>query len=148
MATKGGRTSGIASTRRRWYETMPSTVRANITMVANTGWLIETRVIHIGLTPGFFRLRLAVGLAAELLAQHLGGAAMLELVELGGEHHLGGLHAGQDLDHRAARIAHAGAHRPALEAPAGDDPHIGVGAVASHRADRQGRHLAVGVQRE
>ena len=39
--------SGICSTPRRMYEAMPSTHSATMTIVANTGFAIETRVIHM-----------------------------------------------------------------------------------------------------
>src|SRR6185436_11770410 len=108
---------------------MPSTVSASITMVANTGWLIETRVIHMTLAAGLLRLDLAVGLAAEVLAHHLRRTAVLELVELGGEHDVARLHAGEDLHERGARVAHARGHRPAIEPSAGDHPDVGIGTV-------------------
>ena len=43
----GSVTSGICSTRSREYENRPSTVIPIITIVAKTGLLIETRVIHM-----------------------------------------------------------------------------------------------------
>src|SRR5690348_14547985 len=97
MATNGGRTSGIASTRRRWYEKMPSTVSATITIVANTGWLIATRVIHMARGPSndenappfqacLARVRRVVldGARARLDLQ-AGRLAVLQVVELGGD---------------------------------------------------------------
>ena len=48
MKTTGGEMSGICSTPSRWYENNPSTHRATMTMVAKTGLLMETRVIHMG----------------------------------------------------------------------------------------------------
>src|ERR1700758_1779190 len=48
MKTTGGETSGICSTPSRWYENNPSTHSATMTMVAKTGLLMETRVIHMG----------------------------------------------------------------------------------------------------
>src|SRR5262252_5949743 len=47
MNAAGGVTSGICSTFSRAYENTPSTHSATITMVANTGLLMATRVIHI-----------------------------------------------------------------------------------------------------
>src|SRR5688572_16063232 len=102
---------------------MPSTVSATITMVANTGWLMETRVIHMG--P----------------ALHPRREAVLQVVELGGDHVLGRLHARQDLDEMRALVARSGRHRPALQAMAGDQPDVGLHAVAAHRRDRQRRRL-------
>src|ERR1700756_4954049 len=52
MKTTGGETSGICSTPSRWYENNPSTHRATMTMVAKTGLLMETRVIHMGTLLG------------------------------------------------------------------------------------------------
>jgi len=47
MNTTGGEMSGICSTPRRWYENNPSTHSATMTMVAKTGLLMATRVIHM-----------------------------------------------------------------------------------------------------
>src|SRR4051794_33421722 len=47
MNTIGGVMSGNRSTRSCAYEKMPSTHRATITIVANTGLAIETRVNHM-----------------------------------------------------------------------------------------------------
>ncbi len=47
IITNGRLTSGICSTRNRLYENAPSTVMPIITIVAKTGLLIETRVIHM-----------------------------------------------------------------------------------------------------
>src|ERR1700760_3949623 len=52
MNTTGGEMSGICSTPSRWYENNPSTHRATMTMVAKTGLLMETRVIHMGTLLG------------------------------------------------------------------------------------------------
>src|SRR5437868_12174221 len=49
MKTKGMVMSGMRSTRSRLYENRPSTHSAAITMVANTGWLMLVRVIHMAL---------------------------------------------------------------------------------------------------
>src|ERR1700712_3029859 len=43
----GALMSGSCSTPRRWYDTMPSTTSATITIAAKTGLLIETLVIHM-----------------------------------------------------------------------------------------------------
>ena len=43
--------SGIWSTDRRWYENTPSTMKATIIMVANTGLLIEMRVKPMAASP-------------------------------------------------------------------------------------------------
>src|SRR5437764_6908093 len=59
-STKGRLVSGICSTRSRVYENTPSTMIATMNMVANTGLLIETRVIHMD----FRRLGSIVRLAA------------------------------------------------------------------------------------
>src|SRR3954468_21183593 len=98
METNGNWISGIASTRSRWYEKMPSTESATITIVANTGWLIATRVIHMGLARGgrgrgdrHDDLRAAETLDA-------GGQAVLQVVELRRDDVLRGLHAREDLD--------------------------------------------------
>src|SRR5207302_9533000 len=101
MATKGSWISGIASTRSRWYEKMPRTVSATITIVANTGWLIATRVIHMALARvrwgGLDRARAAVA------SQH-GRLPMLQVVELGGDHVVGRLQAREHFHQMRALI--------------------------------------------
>src|SRR5439155_14094173 len=47
----GRLTSGICSTRRRLYANRPSTAMPTITIVANTGFRIDTRVIHMVWSP-------------------------------------------------------------------------------------------------
>src|SRR6267142_1526943 len=143
-ATKGGRTSGIASTRSRWYEKMPSTVSATITIVANTGWLMATRVIHMGLSgcgragrQGLDHL----GAAAALQAR---GLAVLQVVEFRRDHVLRGLHAREDLDHVSAVVARAHGHRPTLEAAADEEPDVGLRALAAHGGHGQRGGLALG----
>src|SRR6266849_4533687 len=105
---------------------MPSTDSATITIVANTGWLIATRVIHIGLARrrggGSERLY-DLGAAEALDARR---QAVLQVVELRGDHVVGGLHSRQDLDQVRAVVARAGGDRPALEPVADDEPHIGL----------------------
>src|SRR3954471_1094592 len=148
MATKGSWISGIASTRSRWYEKMPSTDRATITIVAKTGWLIATRVIHMASARGrcVRRERLYhLGAAQSLDA---GRQAMLQVVELRREHILGSLHAGEDLDQVSAIIARAGGDRPALDAVADDEPDKGLHAFAAHRRNRQRARIALGVHGE
>src|SRR3954464_706265 len=136
METKGNWISGIASTRSRWYEKMPSTERATITIVANTGWLIATRVIHMGSARGrscgrdlrFDQLRAAEALDAR-------GLAVLQVVELRGEHVFRRLHARQDLDKGRAIVARADGDRPALELVRDQEPHKGLRALAAHGGD-------------
>src|SRR6266850_1089908 len=84
---------------------MPSTVSATITIVANTGWLMATRVIHMGLSgcgragrQGLDHL----GAAAALQAR---GLAVLQVVEFRRDHVFRGLHAREDLDHVSAVCA-------------------------------------------
>src|SRR5437868_2467540 len=101
---------------------MPSTDRATITIVANTGWLIATRVIHMALTRRrcVRRERLYhLGAARSLDAR---GEAVLQVVELRREHVLGRLHARQDLDEVGAIVARAGGDRAALDAVRDDEP--------------------------
>ena len=47
MTTTGKSMLGNWSTLRRWKEKMPSTTRANMTMVAKTGFCKLTRVNHM-----------------------------------------------------------------------------------------------------
>src|SRR3954462_15236236 len=137
METNGNWISGIASTRSRWYEKMPSTERATITIVANTGWLIATRVIHIGLargrgagSDGFYDLCAAQALDARRLA-------VLQVVELRGKHVFRRLYARQDLDRVGAIGARADGPGPVLEPIGGDDPDKGLRAFAAQGGDRQ-----------
>src|SRR5690349_20725905 len=122
---------------------MPSTESATITIVANTGWLIATRVIHMGSARGrsagserFYDLRAAEALDARCLA-------VLQVVELRGENVFGRLHARKHLDQVGAIVARADGHRPALETIAGDDPHKGLRAFATHGGDGQGGRIAL-----
>src|SRR5438105_24703 len=103
---------------------MPSTESATITIVANTGWLIATRVIHMALARAL-QLILLHGAcpAAALQARRL---PMLQVVELGGDHILGSLHTREDLHQMGAVVARAGRHRAALEAAAGEQPDVGL----------------------
>src|SRR5437868_14511224 len=143
METNGNLISGIASTRSRWYEKMPSTERATITIVANTGWLIATRVIHIGLAGGrgagsdrLYDLCAAQAFDARRLA-------VLQVVEFRGEHVVRRLHARQDFDQVGAIVARADGHRPALEPIAGDDPDKGLRAFAAQGGDWQRSGIAL-----
>src|SRR5258708_29007926 len=111
---------------------MPSTDSATITIVANTGWLIATRVIHMGLARGrggggdrLYDLRAAEALDA-------GRQAVLQVVELRRDHVVRGLHAGEDLDQVRAVVARSGGDRPSLEAVGGAQPHDGLRAAAAH----------------
>src|SRR2546422_3946917 len=122
---------------------MPSTESATITIVANTGWLIATRVIHMGLPrgrrarrQGLNNLRAAAGLEAR-------GLAVLQVVELGGDDVLGSLHAREDLDQVGAVVARAGRHGAALEPAADEQPDVGLRAFAAHRGHRERRGLAL-----
>src|SRR4249920_345963 len=116
---------------------MPSTESATITIVANTGWLIATRVIHMGLarrrgggSDRLYDLRAARALEAR-------GQAVLQVVELGGDHVVRRLYPRQDLDQVRTVVARSRHDRPALQAVADDQPHVGLNAVAAHRRDRQ-----------
>src|SRR5260221_6606671 len=111
---------------------MPSTERATITIVANTGWLIATRVIHMGLARGrggggdrLYDLGAAEALDA-------GRQAVLQVVELRRDHVVRGLHAGEDLDQVRTVVARSGRDRPSPDAVGGDQPHVGLPAPAAH----------------
>src|ERR1700744_658223 len=52
MKTTGGEMWAICAPPSRWYENNPSTHSATMTMVAKTGLLMETRVIHMGTLLG------------------------------------------------------------------------------------------------
>src|SRR4051794_4148270 len=110
---------------------MPRTVSATITIVANTGWLIATRVIHMALARvrwcGLDRARAAVA------SQH-GRLAMLQVVELGGDHVVGRLQAREHFHEMRPLVARAERHRPALEALAGDQPDVALRAFAADRS--------------
>src|SRR5258706_16304912 len=118
---------------------MPSTDRATITIVANTGWLIATRVIHMGLARGrggggdrLYDLRAAEALDA-------GRQAVLQVVELRRDHVVRGLHAGEDLDQARAVVARSGGDRPSLEAGGDEQPHASLHAPPAHPRPPQRR---------
>src|SRR5919198_4480329 len=92
---------------------MPSTVSATITIVANTGWLMATRVIHMPLARVWRR---ALDGARAALALQAYGLAVLQVVEPGRNDVLVRLQAGEDLDEMGALIARAERDRPPLEA--------------------------------
>src|SRR5919109_1411554 len=100
---------------------MPSTVSATITMVANTGWLIATRVIHMALAR--VCRRALDGPRAALVLQAR-GLAVLQVVELGGDDVVVGRDAREDLDEVRALIARADRHWSALEAAARQEPDV------------------------
>src|SRR3954470_15938448 len=124
---------------------MPSTVSATITIVANTGWLMATRVIHMA-SARVWRRRLDRARAAVVF--QAGGLAVLEVVELGGDHVAGRLQPREHFDELRALVARAERHRPALEAIAGDEPDIALRALASDRRFGQRWQLALGGQRQ
>src|SRR6516225_1365735 len=129
MKTTGGEMSGICSTPSRWYENNPSTHSATMTMVAKTGLLMETRVIHMGTlleSKPWERRRSA------------GGGGLGQRLGRGG---------GRDRDHARlgafaqvveARAQHRGVGRQALE-------HLGsaLDRVAPARGDGAAQQLAV-----
>src|SRR3954452_7154826 len=110
---------------------MPSTVSATITIVANTGWLIATRVIHMALAR-VRRCRLDRAGAA-VASQH-GRLAVLQVVELGGDHVVGRLQAGEHFHEMRPLVARAERHRPALEALPGEQPDVALRAFAADRS--------------
>src|SRR5258708_19015466 len=127
---------------------MPSTESATITIVANTGWLIATRVIHMGLARrrggGSERLY-DLGAAEALDARR---QAVLQVVELRGEHVVRSLYPRQNLDQVRAVVARPGGDRPALEPVADDEPYVGLHAVAAHRRDGQRGGVALRIHRQ
>src|SRR6267143_4232760 len=125
---------------------MPSTESATITIVANTGWLIATRVIHMASPRAFYVVLLhRAGAAVTLQARWL---PMLQVVELGGDDVLGRLHAREDLHQVGAVVARADAHGAPLEPAADDQPDVGLRAFAAHRGHRQRGGLALGRHRQ
>src|SRR6476661_7810988 len=120
---------------------MPSTVSATITIVANTGWLMATRVIHMALAR-VRRCRLDRARAA-VASQHR-GLAVLQIVELGGDHVVGRLQSGEHFHQMRALISRAERYRPALEAFAGDQPDVALRAFAADRRLGQRVRLALG----
>src|SRR5436190_10083262 len=121
---------------------MPSTLSATITIVANTGWLMATRVIHMASPRDFWvglfqRARAAFGFEARRLA-------VLQVVELRRDDVLRRLHAGEDLDIAGALVAHADGHRATLEAVGDEHPDMRLRAFAAHRRYRQRGGVALG----
>src|SRR6187455_1412490 len=89
---------------------MPSTASATMTMVANTGWLIATRVIHMACVLARGRGGLLAGRPGGLrsAAEDLDCHAVLQVVELGREHGLGGLQPRYDLQQLRPLVAQTG----------------------------------------
>src|SRR5256885_4243994 len=119
---------------------MPSTVSATITIVANTGWLIATRVIHMA-SARVCRRRLDRARAAVVFQAR--GLAVLQVVELGGDHVIARLQPREHFHQVRALVARAEGHRPPLEATAGEEPDIALRALAADRRFGQSRRLAL-----
>src|SRR2546421_11659159 len=117
---------------------MPSTVSATITIVANTGWWIATRVIHMALSRALQIGRdTRYAYLCPAIALQARGEPVLQVVEFGRDHVLRALQPGENFNQVRALVARAGRHRAALEAAADEQPDVGLRAVAAHRRDRQ-----------
>src|SRR5262245_21979607 len=93
--------SGRRSTRSWLYENRPSTHRAAITIVANTGLAMETRVNHMTRLRSDAIDRCRGGrrrIGRGALHDHLGGCAFLQVVEARGQHDGVGREAPHHLD--------------------------------------------------
>src|SRR5690606_29962874 len=105
--------SGICSTGSSRYEYRPSTTRASMTMVANTGWLTLVRVIHMEVRPGrsvasdFGRAGLRFCLA------HPRHRAALVVADVGHDDLVAGAQPVADFDECFAFAAWADLHRSA-----------------------------------
>src|SRR6267378_4143590 len=119
---------------------MPSTLSATITMVANTGWLIATRVIHMALAR--VRGDGLDGPRAALVLQPR-GLPMLQVVELGRDDIVVGREAREDLHEMRALIARADRHRPPLEPVARDQPDVALHPFAAYGGDGERRGFAL-----
>src|SRR6266568_2728299 len=134
MLQNGSVTSGICSTPSRAYENSPSTTIPTMTMVANTGFLIETRVIHM-----VFPLSLSLSLSLPFFAWNRGASARrralrrgrfpnqrrradLEIVERGGQDPGTCRERGLHLDASGRVIASADRDDPARELAVLDGP--------------------------
>src|SRR6266550_1860702 len=123
---KGNVTSGICSTRRRAYENRPSTTIPTITMVANTGFLIETRVTHMTALSRFTfsrqRPSARAGGFRRRCRSHQCRCAGLQVVKGGGQDRDAGGECGLDLDPAHGVIAPAYGDDPARELAILDGP--------------------------
>src|SRR5437762_4806722 len=77
-----------------------------------------------------------------------GGLAVLQVVELGGDHVIARLQPREHLHQLCAFVARAESHRPALEATASEEPDIALRALAADRRFGQSRRLALGGERK
>src|ERR1700761_3991842 len=148
MKTTGGEMSGICSTPRRWYENNPSTHSATMTMVAKTGLLMETRVIHMGtlleLRPLRRRGSAGDGRRSERLGRGGGRdgddarlGALAQVVEARAQHRDVRFQAFQHLGALAHRVAPARGDGAAQQLAALHRPHV---LLAGGRADGADRH--------
>src|SRR5882724_2880424 len=130
MSTKAPGTvmSGICSTFRRAYENKPSTHSATITMAANTGLWMATRVIHMA--QSWCRCSAYGGCAgrrhrlARFLGHHDGLGAFAQVVEACAEHQRVGHEAAQHFDAAVGLVAAAERHGAAQQCAVGDHPDV------------------------
>src|SRR5438552_4656295 len=127
ILAKGSVTSGICSTPSRAYENAPSTTIPTMTMVANTGFLIETRVIHMGRSLPLLSRRdfTASARRRALRRGHFPNQrrrADLEIVERGGQDPGTRRERGLDLDASGRVVASAERDDPARNLAVLDGP--------------------------
>src|ERR1700761_3290996 len=151
MKTTGGEMSGICSTPSRWYENNPSTHNATMTMVAKTGLLMETRVIHMGTllevrpwerrgsagNGGGGGERLGRGRGRD--GDDAGLGAFAQVVEARAQHRDVRRQAFEHLGALPHRIAATRGHGAAQQLAALDRPHVFLARGRADRADRHGQ---------
>src|SRR5688572_25902348 len=159
MKTNGIVMSGMRSTRSALYEKSPSTQSATITIVANTGWLMLVRVIHIRLARSAFfrpvarRFNNTRSAFFRPVARRSNNSspdrrledrrrARLEIRNARAHHRDAALEAALHLDQ--AFLAHAERHRAARDLAALDRIDVGLSRFLAHGArgdDRRRRRL-------
>src|SRR5687767_7301333 len=127
----GMSTFGSWSTESFWYENAPRTMNATIIMVAKTGLLTETRVIHMG--------------SALLAVLHHSGGAGLEPVGLDRDHRHALLEALAHLDEAALGVANADGEGAPLDLAVLE--HVGERLPAFLDDRGRGNHVHLGAHR-
>src|SRR3954471_1561384 len=155
MKTTGGEMSGICSTPSRLYENNPSTHKATMTMVANTGLLMATRVIHMELSSesgpdggsagGRRHGRQRLGRRRRRARDDAGLGAFAQVVEARAQHEHVRLESLEHLGAAAHRVAPAGRDRAAQQLALLHRPDVllpGRGADGADRHRQPGLRVA------
>src|SRR6185369_16844308 len=163
-STNGRLTSGICSTLSRLYAKRPNTAMPIITIVAKTGFLMETRVIHMVALPSFLasgalpgRLRAAGGGHRRRCRCREGcrrgclddrRRPVLQVVEARGQHRGVRRQRGLDLHPPHGVVAATGRDEALYELAAFDGPHECLPRLRAHGRGRQRGHWRAGGERD